>query len=107
MLVRFHFLSEVITVTLTRLLIIGATSGLALAMSSVNTFAAGYGSQPGYTVATSQTTCAGAGAFGAFGPGVNWGQDPPGPAGPTGHGADGRLTGSNNSSLCGSPAGQP
>lgn len=62
------------------------------------------------------TICASAGAFGAFGPGVNFGNaksghiDEPGGsntsspnAAPGGNGAAGQLTGSNNSNLCGSP----
>jgi hypothetical protein len=55
---------------------------------------AGYGTQPGFAVATSHTDCAGHGAFGAFGKDYNF-------AG----GANGRQTGINNSSLCGNPQG--
>lgn len=84
---------------------IGALAGL------VGPIAAGaandYGSQPGYPVATSMTTCSGAGAFGAFGPGNNWGTPVGVPSGPNGHGASGPATGSNNANLCGSPQGNP
>ena len=56
-----------------------------------------YGSQPGYSTAiASSGGCAGAGAFGAFGPGNSW-------AG----GANGPLTGFYNSNNCGSPQGTP
>jgi hypothetical protein len=52
-----------------------------------------YGSQPGYDQAQqSSDGCAGAGAFGYFGPGNSM-------AG----GADGTQTGINNSTLCGNP----
>jgi hypothetical protein len=52
-----------------------------------------YGSQPGFDRAIENSNgCAGAGAFGYFGPGNNM-------AG----GADGTQTGINNSSLCGNP----
>ena len=52
-----------------------------------------YGQQPGYDNAIQNSGgCAGAGAFGYFGPGNNM-------AG----GADGTQTGINNSNLCGHP----
>jgi hypothetical protein len=72
------------------LLIAVATAGPASAGSAGD--GSGYGTQPGYAVATSHTACAGHGAFGAFGKDDNL-------AG----GADGRQTGINNSSLCGNP----
>jgi hypothetical protein len=76
----------------------------------------GYGTQPGYGVATGNTQCAGAGAFGAFGKGANLGiasspgngdqqhatflQSYPGPGTTS-------QTGINNSTLCGNPQGSP
>ncbi len=75
----------------------------------------GYGTQPGFGVATGNTLCAGAGAFGAFGKGWNLGivaspgnGDPqhaligswPGPGTTS-------QTGINNSTLCGNPQGGP
>lgn len=63
--------------------------GLATPASAAND----YGEQPGYgTAITNSDGCAGAGAFGYFGPGNNM-------AG----GADGTHTGYNNSNLCGNP----
>lgn len=65
-----------------------------------------YGTMPGYTVASSQTTCSGAGAFDAFGKDASLGTEKvhatflgsyPGP------GTDGTQTGINNSNLCGNP----
>jgi hypothetical protein len=73
----------------------------------------GYGTQPGYSTAiTNSNGCAGAGAFGAFGTGFNFGNATSGhvpyPGNATnGNGADGPATGSNNSNLCGSPQGNP
>ena len=54
----------------------------------------GYGTQPGFGVATSHTECAGHGAFGYFGKDFNM-------AG----GANGYETGMNNSALCGNRQG--
>ena len=84
---------------------VGALAGLIgpLAAGAAND----YGSQPGYAVATSMTTCSGAGAFGAFGPGNSWGSPVGVPTGPNGHGANGPATGANNANLCGSPQGTP
>jgi hypothetical protein len=75
-----------------------------------------YGKQPGYTVAVSNTACAGAGAFGAFGKGFNLGiAVSPGNGNPQhattlgsfpGPGTTSQ-TGVNNSTLCGSPQGGP
>jgi hypothetical protein len=53
-----------------------------------------YGTQPGFTVATDKTPCAGHGSFGAWGKDYNF-------AG----GANGQETGFNNSGLCGNPQG--
>jgi hypothetical protein len=71
-----------------------ATAVFTLTGLAVPAFAANdYGSQPGYDNAIENSNgCAGAGAFGVFGPGNNM-------AG----GADGTQTGINNSSLCGNP----
>jgi hypothetical protein len=75
----------------------------------------GYGTQPGFTVATGNTPCAGAGAFGAFGKGFNLGiATSPGNGNPQ-HAPGGSYpgpgttsqTGINNSTLCGSPQGGP
>lgn len=63
--------------------------------ASVPAFAA-YGTQPGFTQAQSQTTCSGAGAFGAFGDKGNVYHDFRG-------GTNGTQTGINNSNLCGNP----
>jgi hypothetical protein len=73
----------------------------------------GWGTQPGYSVASGNTICADHGSFGAFGKGANlgieyspgnghiqhadWLQSAPGP------GTDGTQTGINNSTLCGNP----
>ena len=90
------------------LLITGMALGMFIGGGGATALAANsYGSMPGQGVSTSHTVCADAGAFGAFGPGNNWGQDPPGPAGPTGHGADGQLSGQLASGICGSAMGTP
>lgn len=73
-------------------------------------------SSAGCSNAFNHTICAAAGAFGAFGPEVNFGNAVSGhidePGGPNstspnsatvGNGADGPLTGTNNSNICGSP----
>ena len=62
----------------------------------------GYGSQPGYTVANSNTVCAGHGAFGAFSgtPGAVHEYVLADKAAGTSLGAE---TGPANSGLCGSP----
>jgi hypothetical protein len=75
-----------------------------------------YGTQPGYNVATGNTQCAGAGAFGAFGKAANLGiQASPGNGDPQhatflgsfpGPGTTSQ-TGINNSTLCGNPQGSP
>jgi hypothetical protein len=67
-----------------------------------NADGAGYGSQPGYTVANSNTVCAGHGAFGAFSgdPGVIHGYVLADKAEGTTLGAE---TGPANSGLCGNP----
>jgi hypothetical protein len=53
----------------------------------------GYGTQPGYdTAQTNSNGCAGHGSFGAFGKDYNFSG-----------GANGQLTGYNNSHLCGNP----
>jgi hypothetical protein len=78
-----------------------ATTGASLVMTAGFAGAAfagnagdgsGYGTQPGFAVSQSNTTCSGHGAFGAFGKDYNF-------AG----GANGQATGANNSSLCGNP----
>ena len=51
-----------------------------------------YGTQPGFDVAQSHTRCSGAGAFGYLGKDLNMKR-----------GADGTVTGNNNSGLCGNP----
>ncbi len=73
----------------------------------------GYGTQPGYNTAiTNSKGCAGHGAFGAFGKDFNFGNSTSGhvpyPGNQqNGNGANGHLTGLNNSSLCGQPQGHP
>jgi hypothetical protein len=91
-----------------------AIAGLigAIAFSTAALAADSYGT-PGTTVATGETTCAGAGSFGAFGPGENLGiAFAPGNGNPEhdtslasypGPGTDGTQTGINNSTLCGQP----
>lgn len=92
-----------------------AATALAFGSLAIPAFASnlgdgsGYGTQPGFTVAQSQTQCSGAGAFDAFGQNYNFGNTTsghivgaPGNA-QNGNGADGTLTGSNNSNLCGNP----
>ena len=85
------------------------TGGFALpALASTSGDGSDYGTQPGYTQATTQTDCAGAGAFDAFGQGFNFGNSTSGHTpyagnAQNGNGADGQATGSNNSSLCGNP----
>ena len=78
---------------LTAICVVGlAVPAVGLAGNSGN--GSEYGTQPGFTVANSHTPCAGHGAFGAFGKDNNF-------AG----GANGQLTGFNNSGLCGNPQG--
>lgn len=83
-----------------KLAILAAVPAVVVCLASAPAFAdasgdgSGYGTQPGFEVALSHTTCAGHGAFGAFGKDHNL-------AG----GANGRQTGINNSSLCGNPQG--
>ena len=80
-----------------KLVILAAVPAALVCLGAAPAFAGdgtGYGTQPGFTVATSHTDCAGHGAFGAFGKDYNF-------AG----GANGRQTGINNSSLCGNPQG--
>ena len=77
---------------------IAAAAGLLVIPATAN---AAYGTQPGFDQSLSQTSCAGAGAFGAFGANGDVRHDN-GPNSPDGiNGADGTLTGLNNSSLCG------
>jgi hypothetical protein len=74
--------------------IVAATAAFTLGGLAAPAFAGNdYGEQPGFDKAIENSNgCAGAGAFGVFGPGENM-------AG----GADGRQTGINNSTLCGNP----
>ena len=72
------------------LLMVGASAGAASAGSAGD--GSGYGTQPGFSVANTNTPCAGHGAFGLLGKDFNM-------AG----GADGTQTGINNSTLCGQP----
>jgi hypothetical protein len=91
-------------------MVAGVSASIAiLAGAAVPALAAagGYGSQPGFDVSNSHTTCAGHGAFGAFG---NYGDithdfgvNNPGSNGQPG--ADGHQTGLNNSALCGNRQG--
>lgn len=73
----------------------------------------GYGTQPGYSNAIANSNgCAGAGAFGAFGAGFNFGNSTSGHVpyagnAQNGNGADGQATGANNANLCGNPQGAP
>ena len=96
-------------------LTIGAVVGLVILFSLALPVLAGsegdgsgYGIQPGFEVATSNTECAGHGSFGAFGKDASLGiqkvhatflQSFPGP------GTDGTQTGLNNSGLCGNRQG--
>lgn len=95
-----------------KMLASAAITAVALSSFAVPAFASNagdgsdYGTQPGYSVATGQTSCSGAGAFDFFGKDWNLGNlvsghyvggSYPGP------GANGTQTGINNSTLCGNP----
>ena len=96
-----------------KILISGAAGALMLGSIITPAFASNsgngsdYGTQPGYVVATSKTTCSGAGAFDAFGKDANLGNLTSGHAiflgSYPGPGTDGTQTGINNSTLCGNP----
>lgn len=91
-----------------RRLITAAAAAAALAVPAVATAADNY-SPPSQIPAAAQCgTGAGSGAFGAFGPGQNFGNstsghisEPGNPNTPNGEGADGPQTGLNNSGVCG------
>lgn len=76
------------------LALLAAPAALAICLSAAGPASAaapgGYGSQPGFEVAASNTECAGHGAFGSKENNFKGG-------------ADGTQTGINNSSLCGNP----
>ena len=72
----------------------GALAGASVSAGAIDTYCTN--SATGCAQSLSQTICAGAGAFGAFGKGNSL-------AG----GADGDQTGFNNSTLCGNPQGNP
>ena len=81
-----------------KFIIIGAA---AAALALPVTASAAYGDQPGFERANSNTICAGHGAFGAFGNGEtrhDFGVNNPGDDGKPGAS---KLTGPNNSALCG------
>lgn len=103
----------------TAMIFVGLAGALAFAVPAYAGNAgngSGYGTQPGYSVATGNTQCAGAGAFGALGKSANLGiQASPGNDDPQhatflgsfpGPGTTSQ-TGINNSNLCGSPQGGP
>jgi hypothetical protein len=102
-----------------RKIILGAAAvaGLLLLPASAAFAGGGYGSQPGYSVANSNTPCAGHGSFGAFGAtgdvAHDHGVNNPGSNGLPGASnfahpaADGETTGGNNSALCGNGATPP
>jgi hypothetical protein len=91
-----------------------AVAGLLLLPASAAFAGGGYGSQPGYSVANSNTSCAGHGAFGAFGTTGDvvhdYGVNNPGSNGRPGASnfqfpaSSGATTGGNNSGLCGNAA---
>ena len=89
---------------------VGAMAAPALAGSAGG--GSGWGTQPGYSVSTGNTTCADHGSFGAFGKGYNLGIETSPGNGNVQHatigswpgpGTDGTQTGINNSTLCGNP----
>jgi len=93
----------------------GATFGLALPFAAhASNFGdgSGYGTQPGFETASSNSACAGHGSFGAFGKDYNLGNTTSGnyhiyKGDYSGQpGADGTQTGINNSTLCGNPQNQ-
>lgn len=101
-----------------KLATIGATAALfaAIAMpafASNSGDGSDYGFMPGDDVALSNTICAGAGSFDAFGKGANLGIEVSPGNGDVQHatflgsfpgpGTDGTQTGINNSTLCGNP----
>ena len=76
-------------------------AAMAAVLAIPATASAAYGTQPGFDQAQSKTLCSGAGAFGAFGNNGDVRHDN-GQSSPDGiNGANGYLTGLNNSSLCG------
>ena len=90
-----------------KLFIVLALTALLLAATAAPAIAGGYCSQHGCDVSGSQTECFGHGAFGAFGDkgdiGIHdFGHVYPGDSNGK-PGANGELTGSNNSHLCGNP----
>jgi hypothetical protein len=89
--------------------IAGAAASLILVAGAAVPALAAYGTQPGFEVSNSHTTCAGHGAFGAFGDKGDvthdFGVNNPGSNGAPG--ADGHQTAINNSNLCGNPQGTP
>lgn len=92
-----------------RRMIVAAVAAASLAVpTAALADAGGYGSQPGYGVANSNTQCAGHGAFGAFGTfGTvvhDFGHVYPGDSNGK-PGANGAQTGLNNAALCGNRQG--
>lgn len=92
----------------TRAVVLGlATAGLLGVGPAATAFAADSYSPPSHIPTTAECgSSAGSGAFGAFGPGVNFGNSTSGhisePGNATnGNGANGPATGANNSSVCG------
>ena len=89
-----------------KFLIGAATAGLLLS-SAAGAFAANNYNPP-TALNNTPNVCWGAGAFGAFGPGNNFGNSTSGHISEpgnnlNGNGANGPQTGSNNSNLCGTP----
>jgi hypothetical protein len=101
----------------TLLAIVGVTGSLAfttVAWAGNEGDGSGYGTQPGFDVASANTVCSGHGSFGAFGKSWNLGiEASPGNGNPQhaligsfpGPGTDGTQTGLNNSAPCGNRQG--
>lgn len=100
-----------------KLLISASASVAILSLMALPVFASNsgngsdYGTMPGYSVANSNTICAGHGSFDAFGKDANLGNLVSGHAtflgSYPGPGTVGTQTGFNNSTLCGHPQGNP
>jgi len=79
-------------------MVAGVAASIAILAAAAVPALAAYGTQPGFDTSTSNTPCAGHGAFGAFGNKGDVAHDFRG-------GANGDATAANNSTLCGNPQG--
>jgi hypothetical protein len=89
-----HYMEACMTKTIATAVVAGALALAPGAYAGNAGEGSGYGTQPGFDVATGHTVCAGHGAFGYLGKDFNM-------AG----GANGSATGWNNASLCGNRQG--